>query len=811
MPASDARADAAAPLRQTTYAVPATGDPTRDAAAARLFEMLAAEPAFAAAVADLRTMDGLRREDWQAAGATPGDDSTSATGVGFGGSQLGQQDGGGALLDRQIVSPDVSSMEKHMRHAQKAVHPAARGAEASGSAYERRRDAEVESAVRRSVAAGAEMAPQLAALDAELFRISLSLLELSRAIREQLSPQHVRCTPFQHVHVAFFAAIVEALDLPDRDLPVRIALGSPVAGDLPACRAWDPADKPRPLGLGFDDLPHEQWNAWLASDVAERAASDEGAAAAAAVWERTIEELDLGLCDGPWEASDLDAMYGEGFWRAMRRFGVEQGGKLRACDDAAESLHNAGSTQHDKLRCQAADFPARAADRFAERIGRDSRGWSLIHGTDDVDAAYRRVLTASPGYTVAALWDQASQRVRYFTMAGSAFGLVSSVLYFNAVPACIASAARRLLGLVTDHYFDDFDTVVMEEVGAAGQLSLGTLCRLLGFPLSEKKHKPAAAARKFLGVVTDFSDLALRGEVHIYIDAERRSKVVAACTAGLEDLAPAAASRLHGKLLFTLSWSFGRVGRAALQPIAARAALERRTSSVTPAIRRALLYLRDVVEQLPRRTISLARPSRPPVLVWSDARFESSSPEPAGGGFVIVIPSEGRTPRRVIYSLEDTDPAVLGRFVPGKAQYIGQLELIYAVAPYYSVPEVFEGRHVIHFIDNTSACAALVKGYARAVDSGLIVHAFHAYNVGLRADVFFEYVRSAANIADLPSRGALVELLELFDEMGMHGDEVACQLPPLAAWDAPAREWLRGKPEGKRARGTRGRPGNQRE
>ena len=127
------------------------------------------------------------------------------------------------------------------------------------------------------------------------------------------------------------------------------------------------------------------------------------------------------------------------------------------------------------------------------------------------------------------------------------------------------------------------------------------------------------------------------------------------------------------------------------------------------------------------------------------------------------------------------------------------------------MPEVFEGRHVIHFIDNTSACAALVKGYARAVDSGLIVHAFHAYNVGLRADVFFEYVRSAANIADLPSRGALVELHELFDEMGMHGDEVACQLPPLAAWDAPAREWLRGKPEGKRARGTRGRPGNQRE
>ena len=43
--------------------------------------------------------------------------------------------------------------------------------------------------------------------------------------------------------------------------------------------------------------------------------------------------------------------------------------------------------------------------------------------------------------------------------------------------------------------------------------------------------------------------------------------------------------------------------------------------------------------------------------------------------------------------------------------YIGQLEIMFGVSPYLSLPEVFEGRDVIHFIDNTSACAALVKGY----------------------------------------------------------------------------------------------------
>ena len=74
---------------------------------------------------------------------------------------------------------------------------------------------------------------------------------------------------------------------------------------------------------------------------------------------------------------------------------------------------------------------------------------------------------------------------------------------------------------------------------------------------------------------------------------------------------------------------------------------------------------------------------------------------------------------------------MLARFVPGKKQYIGQLELLYAVAVFTSLPRVLAGRRVIHFIDNTSAIAGLVKGYSRAIDSGRIVNAFHALNLSL--------------------------------------------------------------------------------
>ena len=58
------------------------------------------------------------------------------------------------------------------------------------------------------------------------------------------------------------------------------------------------------------------------------------------------------------------------------------------------------------------------------------------------------------------------------------------------------------------------------------------------------------------------------------------------------------------------------------------------------------------------------------------------------------------------------------------------------------------------FIDNTVALSALkLHGYVGKEDLAEVVSAFHAYVTGLRAWVYLDYVPSAANIADLPSRG----------------------------------------------------------
>ena len=63
----------------------------------------------------------------------------------------------------------------------------------------------------------------------------------------------------------------------------------------------------------------------------------------------------------------------------------------------------------------------------------------------------------------------------------------------------------------------------------------------------------------------------------------------------------------------------------------------------------------------------------------------------------------------------------------------------------------------MHFIDNTGALSLLVHGYASRPDCARLVNVFHLLQARLRFRAWFEWVPSAANISDLPSRGAYNE------------------------------------------------------
>lgn len=132
-----------------------------------------------------------------------------------------------------------------------------------------------------------------------------------------------------------------------------------------------------------------------------------------------------------------------------------------------------------------------------------------------------------------------------------------------------------------------------------------------------------------------------------------------------------------------------------------------------------------------------------------------------------------RAPMELFWALGATDVVTV----------IALAECLAAVVVYYSLARsrVLTNKRVIHFIDNTSALSALVNGYATKVAMARMVNAFWVAQLALNNNVWLEWVPSAANPADLPSRAAWAEYFEVFGD-SMWADTV---FPPMDNWTAP--------------------------
>jgi hypothetical protein len=73
-----------------------------------------------------------------------------------------------------------------------------------------------------------------------------------------------------------------------------------------------------------------------------------------------------------------------------------------------------------------------------------------------------------------------------------------------------------------------------------------------------------------------------------------------------------------------------------------------------------------------------------------------------------------------------------------------------------------------------------------------MANVFHLQTTGLRASVYMDYVPSKANIADLPSRQQIEELLVELQGIPIHPSDTAHSLvvPDVGSWNAPLGSWL---------------------
>ena len=529
-----------------------------------------------------------------------------------------------------------------------------------------------------------------------------------------------------------------------------VCIGFPVLGDCPDSFVFRPSIKARTRDPATFDMRQHM----LTQAQSMRTAADKWSAKRLAdetiCYEKSIDETVVNSKNkvaerwarGPFTHEQILQQFPNGCWSA-KRFGVEQNGDVRPIDDCKDSLLNDACGLVETIQCVSAEFPAQIGAVFYDILGGSCE---LKGGTEDWTKAYRQILVRDREAAVVAQVNPYTREVVYFILHGHSFGQVAAVPNFNRVAKFTTMLARRLLNVPCGNYFDDGVIIEPTYMKGGGQFCYLRVHELLGFQLDRQKHVRMSTLCVFLGVVTDFSRFA-NGYLDLKVKPGRAESVLTqihdALASGQNK--PGMCDSLQGKLFFVCTTVFGRVGRAALQPIIHGKSQKgyHRLSNVIKEALQFFVALLQIIGLTPRR-ISLRKHQRRPLLVWSDASYEN------GVGMLGLVVYDPET-TMWYYSSARVPDAVIISFIK-KKQYIGQCEILAAVCVYFTFPDLCRGREIIHWIDNESAIQGLKNGYSPKGDSAKLINAFHMFNAGLKADVWFEYVESAANVADAPSR-----------------------------------------------------------
>ena len=259
-------------------------------------------------------------------------------------------------------------------------------------------------------------------------------------------------------------------------------------------------------------------------------------------------------------------------------------------------------------------------------------------------------------------------------------------------------------------------------------------------------------------------------------------------------LPPSVAAKLRG----TAQWALccGKAGRAVLLPISRRQyaptpspheAVTEELWELDDDLRQALLTLREFMTgELPDVEVRMWADAAPPIIVLSDAMWRpSADAHGLGIGRVAYLvwepPHEALGEGVITFAEADVPTQILQSFaaLKTKKQYICDLEEVALAAPYFA-PElrrVFENRHVIHFADNVAANCGAISGRSSSPSMARVLHGLQLRWAHAHVDVWIEFVKSEANLADLPSRGRLDWARDL------NAVRIEFTFPPCDGWD----------------------------
>ena len=603
-----------------------------------------------------------------------------------------------------------------------------------------------------------------------------ALEQKEQALHQQLNGEVQ--TVIKDKKILLFKEMLQDIGYDDPTVIRLLTLGVRVVGLCDDTRIWENSE---------DKLPRTSIRHLWASaadaqvDVLEHKSKQEEELTKA-IWEITTGpegEVKAGLLKGPLTKEEVTKQVGK-LWVPAKRFGLQQGKKIRPVDDFSQYGTNRAFGSRQKVSILGIDHVIAwsRALLHAEHEGfvsvTDNEGikweawlhqgwrdgeWSNLEGrVADLKNAYKQVAVAPEhcAFNIIAVYDPINKQTKLFRAIALMFGQTAAVYAFLRISRALAALGSHLLSLFLVEYFDDFTQVEAAVLGDSSQLALEELLDLLGWKVAdtESKRKPACKLFLALGVQIDFREtignyIILRPkEGRIKSIIEMAEEVLKKGSMNFKE-----ALSIKGKLQFAEGQLFFRVTATVCRLLSRWAS----TGGCRPLTDEMIAALKSIEPAMSVAGPRLIEPScsERPVLIWTDGACE-----PDGttiGGVMIEV---GERPQAFGARLT-AEAAQRLATKTGQTQVIGQAELLPILVAKTIWENHIKNKKVMYFVDNDSARLAMIKGYSPVITSLRIIMACSYRDAMCRTVSWYARVPTKSNIADEPSRMRKVDLMKM--------------------------------------------------
>lgn len=543
----------------------------------------------------------------------------------------------------------------------------------------------------------------------------------------------------------------EIYQIEDRAVPLLCRTGMPIIGDALESPFFEPYSVPATIAIRDLLATAPQRRKDLLRRVSSMSRAG-GKAMAEAIWKKTMKEVNEGSMRGPLTERQVEELHGK-HYNVVPAFGLRQGvddmnqPKFRRIDDHSACLNNMAAGRKQRIEMAMVDYLVVLVKDLSKAFPE-----SVHIGTEDMKGAYRQIPLPDTQVPIAitAVCDPCTAEPKLFELFAQPFGAAHAVPNFYRVSEWLARLVVRSMGILLDHFFDDYYFVCRSKESESCSFALREAFRILGFTLDDQKSQVPCEIAQVLGVVINTRSLQEQRKLIIEPKPTRRSNLVTIIDRVLQDnfLAPSLAASIVGKFGFLCSTLYGKVGRCCTAALRVRQYSTSSDCSLNPQLRVSLQLMKlFTIHSTPREYI--VNRTDPPLLLYTDA---SDLPEQGSKRATLGAVLIDQTRSLELHYTYWVVPETTLQMWASRQTYMGQLEILAGPLALATWPSILADRQVIHFVDNNAAASGLVKGYSPTQDSSPLVGEYWLRASSARADIYIERVESKSNLSDGPSR-----------------------------------------------------------